>query len=193
MIPVKATDADVRGMADNILSEYRRSTEDDRAEGFRWYRDAHKIATTLGYGDAKQGAALLAALSPQTSWELNVKLAAKAVNDGRASGHLGDACRKADRILSGWPAERVLPMDKKTGDFYRCIADPGDPDSVCVDRHAHDIAVGERYGSRNRGLDARGRYVAVQRAYRLAAKVLGILPQELQAITWVSWRRRIGE
>ncbi|PRH79427.1 hypothetical protein C6N75_09895 [Streptomyces solincola] len=54
-----------------------------------------------------------------------------------------------------------------------------------MDRHAHDIAVGETYGSRDRGLSAKTRYAVVAHAYREAAMRLGELPSTVQAVTWV--------
>jgi hypothetical protein len=82
-------------------------------------------------------------------------------------------------------------MDRKTGHFYRCILDPMDADAVCIDRHAHDIAVGEEYGARDRGLGAKGRYALIAHCYREAALRLGELPSVLQAVTWVVWRDRL--
>ncbi|ASY36971.1 hypothetical protein CAC01_30485 (plasmid) [Streptomyces sp. CLI2509] len=68
---------------------------------------------------------------------------------------------KADCIMSGTHPSEVLPMHLKTGAFFLCIADPDHPDSVVIDRHAHDIAAGEVYGQRDRGLGAIGRYNAL--------------------------------
>ncbi|SNS38263.1 hypothetical protein SAMN05216276_1008168 [Streptosporangium subroseum] len=68
-----------------------------------------------------------------------MKLAAKAFVEGKPSGHLGDALRKAARIMSGELPEHVLPTGIKAGNFYRCITDPIDADSICIDRHALDM------------------------------------------------------
>jgi hypothetical protein len=83
-------------------------------------------------------------------------------------------------------------MDMKTGNFYRCIVDPTDAEAVCIDRHAHDIAVGRPYGDADRGLSAKGRYAVLSLAYRNAAAKLGVLPSVLQATTWVVWTESLA-
>jgi hypothetical protein len=113
-------------------------------------------------------------------------LATDAFANQEARGHFGDACRKAGRIMAGEDPLTVLPTDSKTWNFFKCIADPDDWEAVVVDRHAHDIAVGEIYGNNDRGLGSKGRYAAIAHAYREAARVLGELPNVVQAVTWVA-------
>ncbi|MBD9734483.1 hypothetical protein IGX29_22265 [Streptomyces sp. H28] len=66
------------------------------------------------------------------------------------------------------------------------MADPEDPDAVVIDRHAHDIAVQEIYGQRDRGLGAVGRYNMLADCYRAAAREIGEIPSKVQAVTWVA-------
>lgn len=172
----------------NIITVFQSASEEQEQAGRSWYPTAHRIADMMADGDVETGAGLLAALSPQTPWDENVRLACDAYDTGRPAGHFGDALSKATRILAGIKPESVLPMQRKTGHFYRCIVDPADKDAVCVDRHAHDVAVGMVYGSENRGLDAAGRYSLIADAYREAARQLGEIPQVVQAVTWVVWR-----
>jgi hypothetical protein len=131
------------------------------------------------------GAGVLAALSPQKAWQYNVRLAGEAFANGEARGHVKDACRKAERIMSGEHPLEVLPTDSKTWNFFRCIADPDDREAVVVDRHAHDIAVGIVFGDDDRGLGAKGRYALLALAYRVAARELDEIPSVVQAVTWV--------
>ena len=188
MIPIQA-DAETREYyVRNITSVWWLATDDQVRQGREWYRTAHETAKILADGDVRVGAGLLAALSPQTAWWLNVELACEAFETGSARRHTGDACSKANRIMAGVDPESVLPMQRKTGHFYRCILDPEDPVSVCVDRHAHDIAVGVPYGDWSRGLSAHGRYALVAQCYWEAAQRLGELPSVVQATTWVAWR-----
>lgn len=188
MIPIKADSKTRQSYVQNIVNVYRSASEEQLQAGRSWYRIAHQIADMMTDGDTRMGAGLLAALSPQTPWWLNVELASDAYESGTPARHLGDALSKANRILAGIDPANVLPMQRKTGHFYRCILNPTDPDAVCVDRHAHDVAVGERYGGRNRGLDAKGRYNLIADCYRSAAEILGELPQTVQAVTWTVWR-----
>ncbi|WAB08781.1 hypothetical protein SEA_ANDRIS_77 [Streptomyces phage Andris] len=191
MIEIKV-DAETREQyVQNIIDVRRQANEEQATQGRLWYSTAHGLADMMAEGDVRLGAGLLAALSPQTSWPLNVELAKNAYATGQPSGHLGDALAKAAKILAGTDPAEVLPMDRKTGHFYRCILDPADADAVCIDRHAHDIAVGEEYGARERGLGAKGRYALIAHCYREAAQRLGELPSTVQAITWVVWRDRL--
>lgn len=108
---------------------------------------------------------------------------------GAVHGHTGPVLAKVRAILDGADPAGLLPAALKTGHFYRNIADPADPHPVTVDRHAHDIAAGERYGRRNRGLTCPARYATLADAYRAAAAELGELPSTVQAVTWLAWRQ----
>lgn len=191
MIQIKVDSETREQYVQNIIDTWGDASAEQRTQGRLWYTNAHDLADMMTEGDVRKGAGLLAALSPQTSWPLNVELAQNAYETGRPSGHLGDALAKAAKILAGADPTEVLPMDRKTGHFYRCILDPADADAVCIDRHAHDIAVGEEYGARDRGLSAKGRYALIAHCYREAAQRLDELPSAVQAVTWVVWRDKL--
>jgi hypothetical protein len=112
-------------------------------------------------------------------------MAHRAFATGALYGHTSDALGKAAKILAGTDPAEVLPMTLKTGNFYRTILDPEDPEAVVVDRHAHDVAVGRRYGQQPRGLHNKTRYATVAHAYREAARRLGEIPSTVQAVTWL--------
>lgn len=192
MIPIKADDEAREYYVRNILSVWHTASDQQVQQGRDWYPAAHETAAMLADGDVKVGAGLLAALSPQTAWWLNVELACDAYETGRASRHTGDSCGKANRIMAGIDPEDVLPMTRKTGQFYRCILDPSDPVAVCVDRHAYDIAVGIPLGDWNRGLSAHGRYALLAHCYWEAAQRVGEIPSVVQAVAWVAWRDSIA-
>lgn len=186
MIPANPSPTTRRRYRDNIIAAYERTTPEQRAKGEQWYPVAHDLAEMISGGDVRMGAGVIAALSANKSWSENVKIATRALGSGKATGHVKDAITKATRIMNGADPTDVLPMGAKTGNFYRCILDPTDPEPVCIDRHAHDVAVGKAYGEADRGLSAKGRYGALADAYRDAAKRLGMIPSTLQAIVWVA-------
>lgn len=188
MIPIKADREAREYYVRNIISVWSLATPEQEREGRSWYRKANETAFMLADGDVRKGAGLLAALSPQTPWWLNVELACEAYETGTARRHFSDARSKANKILAGVDPASVLPMARKTGHFYRCIADPTDPMAVCIDRHAHDVAVGVAYGSWSRGLSAHGRYALLAQCYWEAAQRLSQLPSTVQAVSWVAWR-----
>lgn len=182
-----------RKYAANVVAAWHAASADQIERGRDWYPAAHRLGKELAGGDARMGAGVLAALSPQITWQHTVRLASDAFLRGYASGHFADACRKADRIMAGGDPGEILPADSKTWHFYRCIADPDDRASVVIDRHAHDIAVGRLYGNGNRGLDSKRRYATLAGAYLTAARRLGEIPSTVQAITWVAHIERTNE
>ena len=182
--------ADVReGYVRNITRAYAAATTDQRARGKAWYQTAHELAGMMADGHPVKGAGVIAALSANKSWSGNKRLAADALT-GNVHGTFADALRKAAAIIAGADPATVLPMALKTGHFYRCIADPADPDAVVIDRHAHDVAAGEVYGSANRGLSNPGRYAMLAHCYREAGLRLGELASTIQAVTWVAHTER---
>lgn len=183
LLPVKPTDQERAAYVARVLTAYEHATDDQRTRGYDWYPSAHTVASEALNG--RMGAGILAAYSPLTSWEINVRLARHSWLTGEATGHTRDAVGKVARILSGQDPTDVLPMASKTGQFFLCIADPSDPDAVVIDRHAYDLVAGRRYGNADRGLSARGRYASVADAYRQAGKSLGIVPSVVQATTWL--------
>ncbi|MEU8746560.1 hypothetical protein AB0C39_23235 [Streptomyces parvulus] len=186
MIPVKCTEKQRAAYTQAIIDQWNAATPDQVQRGRQWYVTAHEFAAEIAAGETEKGAGVLAALSANKSWSENCRLARKAFLEGKASGHVRDALTKADRIMAGTDPSEVLPMHIKTGFFYVCIADPEHTDAVVIDRHAHDIAVREVYGQRDRGLGAVGRYNALADCYRAAAQKIGEVPSKVQAVTWVA-------
>lgn len=195
-LPINPSGVEMDAYVANIVATYRKATPHQLARGALWYWDAREIAERCPLG-VRVGAGIIAALSPQKSWPLNVILAEDAFT-GYVHGQVGDATRKVEAILAGSDPKDVLPMHAKTGQFFLCVANPMHPSAVVIDRHAHDVAAGMRPGSlEERGLSAKGRYDSLVRAYRCAATEVGILPCVLQAITWTvqvekfRWKRGV--
>lgn len=181
----------------NVLAVYNGASASAIREGLSWYLDAHNVSLALAseYGKTVSCVAgIIAALSPMNGWENNKRKAAQLL----AQGGIGDGCglknnvAKAERIYNGENPLDVLKGDKVTA-FYRTILDPtGDIDPV-IDRHAFDIAVGERTDEKRRGiLGRKGVYHEFANVYRDAAKVAGIGAAQMQAVTWVAWREALG-
>jgi hypothetical protein len=172
----------------NIILRYGQANTEQKIAGERWYTTANQLAYMISGGDVVKGAGVLAALSANKSWTENVKLARRAFANGSPSGHTRVQLEKARKIMEGEfdssPLD-VLGNGEKTRNFFECIVDPKHPSAVCIDRHAHDVAVGEIYGNDDRGLSAKGRYELLARAYREAARRLGTNPATVQAVTWV--------
>lgn len=136
-------------------------------------------------------AGILAALSPSISWENNIHGAIELITTGKIKRYGGYRAnlRKAERILGGESPDSVLGGQKVTS-FYRLIRDGGNNVDVVVDAHAASVADGKHYlWKQTPRLDRRGRYEKMTRVYQRAAKTLGVNPHEVQAATWLAWKR----
>ena len=180
----------------NVLAVYNGASADNMREGLSWYLDAHNVAILMSNEhdiNVSAAAGIIAALSPMNGWENNKRKAWQLLNQGNGEGcGLRNNVAKAERILAGENVLDVLKGDKVTA-FYRTILDPfGDIDPV-IDRHAFDIAVGERTDDKRRGiLGRKGVYAEFANVYREAARIAGIGSAQMQAITWVAWRESLG-
>ena len=221
---VTLTPTDVPSAA-NVLAVFRAGTPAHVVNGRGWYgrarNDAREVAAILFQTDdptpaqVAVAAAIIAVLSPATPWARNVHLArlvaTMAVNGATfdemtapsAQGGLpcmGANARKAAAIALGADPASVVSGPKVTP-FWQRVAEAGTgatgPGSVVIDRHAHDVALGQVTSDKARGLSLgrKGGHHAFAMAYVRAAAVLnrtgeapGITPSELQAVTWVVWR-----
>lgn len=174
----------------NIIDVYNRRTLDEDRAGLSWYLDAHVIAREVGQGNLKLGAALIAVTSPMQRWDRNIKVAKHAMEYGYPYPGMKNIMAKVTRLLEGENPDNVVSGQKVTS-FYRNILNPYG-DEVTIDRHAIDIALATRHTDKNRPSIGKKMYSELAMAYRDAANELGIYPLELQAVTWVVWRRELG-
>ena len=183
----------------NILTTWSRASADDLTNGAEWYAYAHLYAHSLDRKRYKRAAGVIAALSPQTSWNENVKLATRAYSYSGPSGQTRANVDKVHAILKGHAPLDVLGGNKVRA-FYACIVDPHASTEVVVDRHALSIAVGAEWIAENdhrwakgwiQVLERKGAYEAIAEAYRAAAERLGVQPHQVQAITWLTCRQEL--
>jgi hypothetical protein len=189
---------------ENILAVYRGARADHIRFGLSWYAFTNREAMRMGGGRAQhlnRNAGIIAALSPLNKWDNNIRKAREVVSKrgriavvkGQPNGiGLGNNVSKAIAIYKGADPADVLNGDKVNA-FYRSIVNPSGDIRPTIDRHAFDIAVGERTNEKRRGaLSRKGVYEDFADAYREAAKFAGIGAPQMQAITWVTWREAIG-
>lgn len=175
---------------DNILRSFDTAPDTFKVSGMNWYRAVHDSAIARGY-DVHTYAGVMAALSPNMPWDRNVMLADKAMAEGGLDkGTLPYSIQRTNAIINGANPLELLNTKSghKTFNFYLNISNPDNHDAVTIDRHAFDIATGVRLGKEDRGLSSKRRYYEYVDYYRNAADKLGILPQQLQAVTW-EWYR----
>ena len=200
----QATLIDHEKMIYNIVSVYRDADETQHAEGLLWYSDAQKAAHDIAvkYDIAVYLAvAVIAALSPNNKWARNVVNADALIGafirgDGMLSVKVSTYNKmkqKAWDILAARPdyegAKTMLKGQKITSFFMDIMGEF----NVTIDGHARNIAYGERVGLTDDRTNIGVReYRALQAAYEEAARRVGLMPYQLQAITWRVWRDRHG-
>ena len=200
----QATLVDHERMVHNIISVYRDADETQHAEGLLWYSDAQKAAHNIAvkYDIAVYIAvAVIAALSPNNKWSRNIVNADALIGafirgDGLLSVKVSTyhaMKRKAWDILAARPdydgAKAMLKGQKITSFFMDIMGEF----NVTIDGHARNIAYGERVGLTDDRTNIGVReYRALQAAYEEAARRVGLMPYQLQAITWRVWRDRHG-
>lgn len=184
----------------NIVSVYVQANALDIQQGMSWYKNAHEIGQQLAYQYGyltHQAIGVLAALSPLASWELNVKRAEAALSqhkhgltaeESKGCGMKANTI-KAWRILNGEEPLDVLGGNKVRA-FYCCMVHYLTTEHVCIDRHAVSIAVGKPLGNQfTKYVNTDVKYAAIAKDYMVVADILSITPAQLQAVTWVTWRR----
>ena len=160
-------------------------------EGKEWYANAKIDCLMLSHlhgVPTNTVAGMVAALSPRNRWSRNVVDAESVILHGECATVATFKTNKAKavRILQGeWPLD-VLSGNKVRA-FYTCIVDPL-TDDVCVDGHAYGVACG--YGQRvqvKRITDTE--YTKISQAYQCVASANELAPHQVQAITWLVYRR----
>lgn len=181
---------------ERILHVSRLATHEQVDDGMMWYQDTHNelrtIAHIMGY-PARDVFGIMAALSPGIPYSRNVALTKDMLKTGDCAHPYGDAIRKA-RAIREYGAPLDILGGAKVLSFFDNINDPDRSQAVTVDRHAYAITVAETFGPRGgadiryQDLSRKGAYEAVAQAYRAAAEYVGIMPHQMQAITWTTWR-----
>lgn len=182
----------------NVTRVYRLADDDEVSAGAQWYDRARRMAAELDPSNVERGAAVIATLSPLVSWKRNVELARQAYalprhDQGlflRGMPTLLSNANKVWHILTSDQALDRLVHGPKVRAFWSSILDPTTAD-VVVDRHAFDVSVGQVTSDELRGLflGRKGGMRTVATCYLRAADRLGVPASQVQAVTWIYWRR----
>ena len=190
----------------NIKAIHELASADEIASGKAWYPVAGDIAKVIAdqYGiHPAEAAGVVAALSPRNRWSRNVQdteaLIAAYVASGAIQAGLTKVCTfgankaKAIRILEAGVITDAdvlaILSGPKLSEFYSCIRGINE---CCIDGHAWCIWQGSKVGLADvPSIGVRLRR-EIKNDYAQAAADLGLKASELQAITWVAWRRIHG-
>jgi hypothetical protein len=214
--------ARINAYARNIRKIAKQASDTEKANGATWYSDAYRtiaeIAETFNVS-TMLAVAVAAVLSPNNNWERNIADLAKTLYAWR-KGILTKAARKFDAAegslkprgykgafmplrLSTYPinalkAFRILSTGetsalsgRKVSAFFDNIFHQ-QSELVTVDCHAYSIANATRYTSKTCPNITARRYREISAAYERVAIEYGLDTKQLQAITWLTWRRLHG-
>ena len=203
-------------MIENIKGVYYLSKAYEKKHGEIWYKVANKSCGAIAKKTQMHSAivvGVLSALSPNNKWERNiidtenicmayksdipldeVKVCTYNANKEKAIKILG--------ILKSGSSDlendiREILNGNKVKAFFDCIHGYETKKStVCIDGHAKAIYIGEKFAlSSNSSNITNKQYRVISQAYMDATKEINesdgtsYLPYQIQAITWVAWRR----
>lgn len=190
----------------NIKAVYGLAGAAEVADGLAWYGVARCVAQTIAedYGlPADQVIGVLAALSPRNKWSRNILDCEQLV----AAYVAGGACQARDTKVCTFGANKekgiqILETDARTlsavlnilsgpklREFASCIAGL---DDVCIDGHAWCVWQGSRVTLKDVPRISAKLRKEIKEDYAMAAAELGLKASEVQAVTWVTWRRIHG-
>lgn len=181
----------------NLHLHAARLTAHDWEQGRAWYARAHEEAralATLAHGNnlapdarVERGAAIIAALSPQTPWARNLELARALVSGAPRLATFGASERRARAALVAEKPLEAIGGGPKSNAFARNIAYPGTSMDVTLDIWALRLVLDLGREGKVPTLTPK-KYDALANEYRATAKAFGVLPLVLQAATWVHIR-----
>lgn len=182
----KRAGTSTRACVDRIVATFKRATAADIEAGATWYGDGETFIRDLAAQtgrDVETVAAVVAHLSPRTTWQRNLYGATMLLTTGTAPTCIASNVDRARRALdSDTPRDTFGKGAPKTRRFMANLL--GERDVVTVDVWAARVAFGPRDDA-EQVLSRVGVYDAVERAYQIAAQRLGVDPVTVQATTWI--------
>lgn len=184
----------------NILSVYNQATDDEVEDGLNWYlfakyecqkmADKYELPLHIGVG-------VVAALSPTNKWERNLADAHAMCRTFVEGGYVEDCnpCTYKAMRDKAWSIlvdikdreNTALTLNgPKITDFYHCILGE---DTCVIDGHAWCIAHKDRRTMQEVPFIGKAKRLELQQAYLEAAQNHNLKAYEMQAITWLTWKR----
>ena len=186
---------------ENIKTIYELATPEERKHGFTWYKIANieclKIANKFEM-PLYIVVGVVAALSPNNKWDRNITNGHDLIEAFINGDHMESVKvstyhkmkEKAWHILESMPdyeeTKQQLNGQKIVCFFENIMGE----DTCTIDGHARNIYYGERIGLTNDKTNiGKKEYQFLQSEYKKLANEYGMKAYEMQAITWVAWRR----
>ena len=185
----------------NILTVFNQATYEEATHGVEWYSDARHECNKMAIKydlPLRIVVGVCAALSPTNRWERNLidtdNMLACFIEGGYVEGT--SPCTYKKMRDKAWDILQTNPHNDgdvlfllrgpKISDFFSCIMGH----DVCViDGHAWCIANNERRTMQDVPSIGKKLRAELQDAYVEAGKAFDMTAYEMQAATWVTWKR----
>lgn len=186
-------------MTDHFKDLYYLATEEERAKGLVWYKEAKAFAEGLAAKydlSLEQVTGVIAALSPQCPWSTNCKQAAEFIrtkgNTPVTTYHANK--KKAKAILKGEPPLEVLTpvrpeRTSKTISFFKNILNPETSDEVTIDTIVIRAWFDNPRIDAKKGFNNGSILKRIREDIKTLANEHGLRPNQAQAIIWTVWKR----
>jgi hypothetical protein len=198
----KNTELTAKKCINSIVRFYKQATTIEIKDGKNWYTEANQYCRELAQRfniTIQQAAGIIAVFSPQAGWVENKRYTVTYLLNPALQLRSLPQQIKANKIItlkSETDIYNVLStQDKafKTKAFFVNMLNPDIVTGVTIDRHAIAICLQHPANVYALGVEysqlTKQQYNFFEQCYMNAAKILGVLPHELQAITWVTYRR----
>ncbi len=185
-----------------IRAIFNAATAAEYKEGLHWYNDANAYSKELAARfdvPVSQVVGIIAAFSPQAGWQENKRYTLSFLLNPLVNPRSQIQFDKAKAILkmtneaSIYNALSVNDAAWKTKAFFLNILNPSVLTDVTIDRHAIAICLQNVNNvhslSEDYGKLTKKQYTFFESCYIKLAVDLGLLPHQLQAITWTVYRR----
>ena len=171
----------------------RLATFNEYIDGCKWYGQAGTFCSTvadeLGF-KPECVAQALAILSPQIDWDTNKRNLVLLATTLSADITIFASRAQKVKALAALGGEYVIPeTSRKIYSFADNISAP-ESQRVTVDRHATKIALNDRSADPVRITNRM--YRDIEKAYQTVAAKHRLMPYQVQAICWVTYKRVVG-
>jgi hypothetical protein len=194
-----------------VKKMYNNALPNIRQKSLNWYSEANSYAQELHQKyeiSVEKICAVISALSPAVSWEINKTDAENMLEIYVNFGELEDVqfstygqnAFKAWEILNDYQVQTFEEIynkyfNKKTGqktaNFFANILQPFNPNFVTIDRHQLSICKNLKKTGGSQVVSSKGAYDLLKEIHIESAKELGILANQLQAVTWSAFRTQV--
>lgn len=186
----------------NILAVLKKASKEEIDYWSNWYQHANghvqEIATQYDV-PLEVAAAVCAVLSPNLGWKMNLMAARRVMDNWMYKGG-ADGYKWHDSIPAYKTNVNKAYQILETGDvsivngpkvtvFFQSLLDPDKLErDLVLDGHAINVWRGLKTPLKNHKSPNKNEREAIIHDYRKVADIVGLTPQQVQAVTWFIWK-----